>query len=396
MEPLYITAYTLTNALGRGREATLDALINERSGLMVNDFEDCTLETWIGRVQGLESVTLAGDLQPFQCRNNCLAQLTLQQDDFRDQVAALIARYGATRIGVVLGTSTSGILSTELAYRNLDSKTGQLPAHFHYRFTHDIFSVADFVQHALALSGPAFVVSTACSSSAKVFADAYRLMQSRQCDAVLVGGVDSLCMTTLYGFNSLELVSKDICRPADARRSGLSIGEAGGFAILERQPGSTARPLRLLGYGESSDAYHMSTPHPEGLGAAAAMTQALQRAALQADQIDYINLHGTATQTNDAVEDVAVSGIFGNTVPASSTKGWTGHTLGAAGITEAIIACMCVEQGFLPRSLNTREVDTNFKGNILMETVQRKVNRVLSNSFGFGGNNCSLIIGAED
>lgn len=395
MEPLYITSYTLTNAMGRGNAATCEALLQGRSGLQANDFAGCDLETWIGRVHGVEDINLKPNLQAFTCRNNQLAQLSLQQDGFTEAVAALIDVYGAHRIGIILGTSTSGILSTEQAYRNLDPQTGVLPDTFHYRNTHDIFSVADFVQQQLDISGPAHVVSTACSSSAKVFADAYRLIYSGFCDAALVGGVDSLCLTTLFGFNSLELVSKDVCRPADANRSGLSIGEGGGFAILEKQPGSNTPALRLLGYGESSDAYHMSTPHPEGIGAAAAMGQALTRAGLKNNQVDYVNLHGTATQTNDAVEDVAVSSLFGDSVPASSTKGWTGHTLGAAGITEVIIACMCIEKGFIPKSLNTLSVDPSLKAQIVMETKPAQVNTVLSNSFGFGGNNCSLLIGLE-
>ncbi len=395
MEPLYLTAYTLTNALGAGKQANLDALLAGRTGLRPNDFPDVALTTCIGRVPELEQLPVRADLAPFDCRNNRLAQLALQQDGFQDAVTSLKARYGAARIAVVLGTSTSGILSTEEAFKARDTTTGALPAAFSFRHTHDIFSVADFVQHYLALTGPAFVVSTACSSSAKVFADAYRLIYAGLADAALVGGVDSLCLTTLYGFNSLELVSSDICRPADAERNGLSIGEGGGFAILEKSPTAGAPAIRLLGYGESSDAYHMSTPHPEGLGARQAMEQALQRAGLAPSQVDYINLHGTATPTNDTVEDRAVSAVFQDRVPGSSTKGWTGHTLGAAGITEIIFGCLCIEHGFIPGSLNTRTVDPAFGGRIQLQTESRAVRTVLSNSFGFGGNNCSLVIGRE-
>ena len=395
MEPLYLTAYTLTNALGAGKQASLDALLSGRTGLQPNDFPDVSLDTFIGRVPGLETMPVRNDLAMFDCRNNRLAQLTLQQDGFENTVVQLKKRYASERIAVVLGTSTSGILSTEEAFKARDPETGALPDGFSFRHTHDIFSVADFVQHYFQLAGPAFVVSTACSSSAKVFADAYRLIYSGLADAALVGGVDSLCLTTLYGFNSLELVSSEICRPADAQRTGLSLGEGGGFAILEKMPGNSVPAIQLLGYGESSDAYHMSTPHPEGLGARMAMEQALERAALAPQQVDYINLHGTATPTNDSVEDRAVAALFANRVPGSSTKGWTGHTLGAAGITEIIFGCLSIEHRFIPASLNTREVDPAFGGHIQLTTAHGDVNTVLSNSFGFGGNNCSLIIGKE-
>jgi len=215
-------------------------------------------------------------------------------------------------------------------------------------------------------------------------------MAAGRCDAAVVGGVDSLCLTTLYGFNSLQLVSAEPCRPADIRRNGLSIGEAAAFALLE--PG--AGELMLLGYGESSDAHHMSAPDPEGRGAIAAMRAALARAGLEPRQIDYINLHGTATSANDLAEDRAVRSVFGREVPQSSTKGWTGHTLGAAGIVEAALSLICIQEGILPRSLNTREKDPAIAGNVLLETRRARVERVLSNSFGFGGSNCSLVFGS--
>lgn len=395
MKKLFITSQTLTNALGRGLMATLEALQTGRTGLAPCDFPDVDLNTWTGRVSGLEELSLPAPQQAFDCRNNRLAWLSLQQDDFVDRIQALRRRYGPDRVAVILGTSTSGILSTEQAFKERDPETGALPDWFSFRHSHDIFSVADFVQACFDLSGPAYVVSTACSSSARVFADAARLIETGLCDAAIVGGVDSLCLTTLYGFNSLELVSADICRPADRDRNGLSIGEAGGFAILETAPAADGANIAVLGYGESSDAWHMSTPHPDGIGARSAMAAALRRADLAPDDIDYINLHGTATVTNDGVEDKAVSALFGNRVPGSSTKGWTGHTLGAAGITEIIIGALAIEHGFMPRSLNTVNVDPAFEGSILMENRQGPVHRVLSNSFGFGGNNCSIIIGRE-
>ena len=291
-----------------------------------------------------------------------------------------------------MGTSTSGIHQTELAYRARGAD-GALPDWYDYTHTHSPFSIAGFVQRELDLSGVALTLSTACSSSAKVFASAHRAMSTGQCDAAVVGGVDSLCLMTLYGFNALQLVSADACRPADAKRNGISIGEAAGYALLE-WPERAASKVQLLGYGESSDAHHMSAPQPEGRGALAAMGAALRRASLQPGDVDYVNLHGTATPANDAAEDKAVCALFGERTPCSSTKGWTGHTLGAAGILEAVIAELAIAHGYAPRSLNTREKDPQIRANVLLEGREAPIRRVLSNSFGFGGSNCSLVLGA--
>ncbi len=224
------------------------------------------------------------------------------------------------------------------------------------------------------------VISTACSSSPKVFASAHRAIAPGLCDAAVVGGVDSLCLTTLYGFNSLQLVSGDICRPADAARTGISIGEAAGFALLD--PGAHSE-VALLGYGESADAHHMSSPDPDGAGAALSMQAALSHAGLTARDIDYVNLHGTGTIANDSAECRAICTVFGEATPCSSTKGWTGHTLGAAGIVEAALSLLCIEHGLLPRSLNTREKDPTFAANILLANARVNVSHVMSNSFKF-------------
>ena len=395
--PLYLTALTVTSALGRGVDATREALLDRRSGLQPCDFDNAELDTYIGRVAGLESAPLEDAFGRYDCRNNRLAQLGLRQDEFEQSVAQAREKYGEHRIGVFIGTSTSGIGETELAYQHRDPDTGALPLTFEYRYTQNIFSVASFVQSYLRLQGPALVVSTACSSSAKVFATAYRFIKAGLCDSAVVGGVDSLCLNTLYGFSSLELVSTQPCRSADQERDGLSIGEAAGFALLELAGnGDTNVPVALLGYGESSDAYHMSSPHPEGLGARLAMERALDRAGLRPADIDYINLHGTATPANDLTEDRAIHEVFGASVPCSSTKGWTGHTLGAAGITEAVISVLCIQHGFIPRSLNTRKLDTTFKSQIVLDNQKRPVRRVISNSFGFGGTNCSIVLGATE
>lgn len=390
MDPVHISAYTVTSALGRGRGAHVDALSDERSGLEPQAVDCCTLSTYVGQVAGLDQ-PLPDALSPWDCRNNRLAQLALSQDGFLDQVHERRAHLGADRIGVFIGTSTSGVQQAELAYRRRDRAADHLPDWFLHRYTQNTFSAADFVRWALDLRGPTVALATACSSSAKAFASARRSMAAGFCDAAVVGGVDSLCLTTLYGFNSLQVVSSEPCKPADARRNGLSIGEAAGFALLE--PG--AGELMLLGYGESSDAHHMSAPEPEGRGALAAMRDALMRARLEPSQIDYINLHGTATPANDLAEDRAVRNIFGREVPQSSTKGWTGHTLGAAGIVEAALSLICIEEGFLPRSLNTRDKDPAIEGNVLLESRRARVAHVLSNSFGFGGNNCALIFGGS-
>jgi len=393
MRPLSMSAYTLTNALGLGRAATLDALQQRRSGLAPCDFLDADLDTWVGRVAGLEEQPVAAALGDYDCRNNRLAQLALRQDGFENAARTAAERYGADRVAVIMGTSTSGILHTELAFRERDPDTGALPQPLHYRETHEISSVVEFTRRYLGLSGPALSISTACSSSAKVFASAWRLIEAGLCDAAVVGGVDSLCLTTLYGFSSLELVAPNACRPADAERNGISIGEAAGFALLERPEAAGDAAVGLLGYGESVDAYHMSTPHPEGVGAQLAMQRALDRAGLDTADIDYINLHGTATATNDSAEDRAVSGLFGRDTPCSSTKGWTGHTLGAAGAVEAVIGALCIEAGLIPGSLNTRKVDPSFNSAVQLENHLQPVQRVMSNSFGFGGNNASLIVG---
>lgn len=394
MQPLAISHITLANSLGLGVSATLEALRTRRSGLIPCAFEDVDLEAYIAKVGLLDEYRVRDDLAAYDCRNNRLAQLCLEQDGFNGAIDAARNKYGAHRIGVFLGTSTSGILQTELAYRHLDPQTGALPPDFHYAETQNSYSLAGFVSRYLKLSGPSFVVSSACSSSAKVFANAVRMMAAGVCDAAVVGGVDSLCLSTLYGFNSLGLVSKFPCRPYDAERDGISVGEGAGFVLLERvKDEDGAGAMLLLGVGESSDAYHMSTPHPEGLGARLAMQRALDSAALSAGDIDYINLHGTATKSNDASEGKAVADVFGNRVPCSSTKGWTGHLLGAAGITEAVIAMQAVEHGFVPGSVNTKQIDPAMNIDYRIENGKGEIRRALSNSFGFGGSNCSLVLG---
>jgi 3-oxoacyl-[acyl-carrier-protein] synthase I len=389
MRPLPVTATTIVSAMGRGAAATLDAVRERRSGLRPCDFGEVTMG-YVGRVDGVEAHALPANLGRFDCRNNRLADMALHTDGFAEAVAAAIDRYGADRIAVVLGTSTSGVLSGEDAYRGRDPASGALPEAFDHEHTHDMFSSARYLHEALGLRGPALVVSTACASSSRSFIDAYHLIAAGICDAAIAGGVDSLCRMTLLGFGALELVSPGPCRPCDVGRNGISIGEAAGFALLERDGSSD---FALLGYGATSDGYHMSSPHPEGAGAIAAMREALRKAGLQPSAVDYVSLHGTGTRANDAAEDRAVADVFGEETPCSSTKGWSGHTLGASGSLGVAIARLAIENDLLPGCLAVTEVDPAFRSRVLVDNASGRVRRVMTNSFGFGGVNCSLVMG---
>jgi 3-oxoacyl-[acyl-carrier-protein] synthase I len=394
MRPLIIRAFTAASCIGRGLEETLGALIEERSGLEPCRFETATLDTHVGEVAGVDAQALPADLRRFDCRNNRLAELALRQDGFHEAVGRAASRWGPRRLGVFMGTSTSGILQTELAYRRRDPLSGELPPDFDYGATHNSFSVADYLRRRLGLEGPAVVVSCACASSAKVFATAQRMLEADLIDAAVVGGVDSLCLTTLYGFHSLQLCSPEPCRPFDVARDGISIGEAAAFALVERvSDGAAADDVLLLGVGESNDAHHMSAPHPEGHGARRAMQLALSDARLEPGDIDYINLHGTGTPSNDRSESQAVTSVFGAATPCSSTKGATGHTLGAAGALEAVIAALALRHGLMPAGVHTTHLDPTLTANYLKTKRVAPLERVLSNSFGFGGTNCSLILG---
>ena len=391
MKPLRISASTMVNALGIGKAATLDALRQKSAGLERADDKDIHFDTYIGVVKQLADDRITGQWERFDCRNNRLARMCLDADNFKQSVPDASRRYGTHRLGIFLGTSTSGIASTEKAYRHRKGPGADLPDSFDYLSTHNLHSLVAFCRRYLGVTGPGLTISTACSSSSKVFAAASRYIQAGLCDAAIVGGVDSLCMTTLYGFHSLQLVSSRPCRPWDTGRDGINIGEAAGFALLEQT--SKKEGVFVKGYGERSDAYHMSSPHPEGLGASIAIRNALSMAALSADDIGYINLHGTATVNNDAAEDKAVSETIGTETACSSTKGWTGHTLGAAGITEALISQLVLEHGFLPANLNMSARDEALQSNVLAENRDEEVSNVMTNSFGFGGTNSSLILG---
>ena len=388
--PISITAWTTTTAAGHGNKTLLAALRARRSALTVNDFGPTPLATWVGRVGALETSPLPRALADWDCRNNRLAWLGLGADGFIDAAHAARDRHGAARVALILGTSTSSIGATEDAYRDLDDD-GRFPIGNRNPLVHTPHSLGRFVQEALALEGPCVTISTACSSSAKVFAAAERMLRLGLADAVIVGGVDTLCGSVLFGFNALQLVSPTPCRPFDAERDGISLGEAAGFALLER--GQQGDAPQLLGYGESSDAHHMSTPHPGGLGAERALDDALARAGIDAAQVDHVNLHGTASEKNDEVEAALVARCFPARTHASSTKGCTGHTLGAAGIVEAAATLLAIETGFMPGTMNSQRLDAKCGPQIRLEGATGDVRFAVSNSFGFGGNNCVLVFG---
>ncbi len=380
--------YQSTTAAGQNIHQLRVAIDSQASGLRLNDLDRSDIDTWIGRVSGIEDI----DLGPWQSRNNALAALGYQQGSIQENIDKLVSLYGAARLGVVMGSSTSSIDRTESAYLELED--GQLSSEYQQPQVHNPNAPSLFMTHLSGIRGPSMTINTACSSSAKVFATGARWLESGVVDAVLVGGVDTLCLSVLHGFDSLQLVAKNQCMPLDQNRDGINLGEASGFAILvkpdEKHQDSG---ITLLGYGESSDAYHMSHPHPEGLGARLSMQQALTMANLNASQIDYINLHGTSSRANDLIEGKLIESMFSSNTQVSSTKAWMGHTLGAAGITEALIAADALQRGVIPGSLNLNVLDHELSLSVQSANMSRNMNFVMSNSFGFGGNNCTLAFG---
>ena len=384
---LYIHAYSLINALGRGKDEVSAALEAWRTrGASPLDGERWTLvdgrTSPVGRVRHpLPAVTIA----PYDSRNNRLLLAALA--DIEEEVNAAIARVGTQRVALVLGTSTSGIGEAEAAVAA--SERGEaLPPQFDY-VQQELGSPSLFLAAHLGIEGPAMTISTACSSSARAFITARRLLASGQADVALVGGADSLCGLTLNGFDSLESLSEQRCQPFADGRDGINIGEGAALFLVSLEPA----PLALLGDGESSDAWHISAPHPQGEGAERAMRMALTRAGLEAEQVGYVNAHGTATRLNDEMESRALARLFPNKVPVSSTKVLTGHTLGAAGATEAALCCLLIERG-LPLPPQGETADPALAPIALVQE-QGSVDIIMSNSFAFGGNNVSLIFGKE-
>jgi len=327
-------------------------------------------------------------------RNNQLAMAALAQ--IRPAVDEAIEQFGAGRIGVAIGTSTSGISEGEAALFQY-AKSGTLPQDFHYG-QQEMGSPAATLASVLGISGPAYVHSAACASSAKALASAARLIRMGVCDAMLVGGVDSLCAFTVAGFASLDSVSAVRCNPLSGNRDGINIGEGAALFLMTREPATVA----LRGWGESSDGHHMSAPDPSGIGATLAITAALKRAGVAAAQIDYVNLHGTATVQNDAMESKVIHALCGDTTAVSSTKPFTGHTLGAAGAIEAALCWLAMQdsnpEGKLPPHLWDGMQDLDLPILNVAERGSRlghPVRFALSNSFAFGGANAALVFGRE-
>ncbi len=386
---LYLPALGIINALGCGADEVAQGLFSgDTRGMLLLDGWLSAGTARIGRVRA-ELPEIPPFLSDFACRNNRLLLATLAQ--IRPEVDEAIGRFGHQRVGVVLGTSTSGIAEGEAAVAAYRA-TGALPAGFHY-VQQELGSPAIFLAYVLAINGPAYCVSTACTSSAKAFVSARNLLRHGLCDAVLVGGVDSLCKLTVNGFAALESVSTEICNPMSRNRKGINIGEAAALFLMTREESSFA----LLGAGESSDAHHISAPHPEGAGAEAAMRAALADAGLSDGTVDYVNLHATATPKNDEMESRAVSRVFPAGVAASGTKPLTGHALGAAGATELGLCWLALRDGLLPPHVWDGEADPGLPRLELVESSQkfaRKSGRVcMSNSFAFGGSNACLLIG---
>jgi 3-oxoacyl-[acyl-carrier-protein] synthase I len=396
-QTIVVVDYEATCAAGTGLEAIRKSIVTHQTGLRKNDFVHSHLNTWIGRVSDVDHYAWSPELSAWKSRNNALIDIGLKQGSFLASLEQLKHQFGSARIGIVMGSSTSSIDRSEEAYNHLNEHGKLTPEYIQDKVLNP-HSPGLFVAHLLGLDGPTMTINTACSSSAKVFATAARWLRANIVDAVLVGGADSLCLSVLHGFDSLQLISGAPCRPFDADRDGINLGEAACFALLirgsvvnERSVAQLSRSVRLSGYGESSDAHHMSHPHPEGAGARLVIEQALRQANLSANDIDYINLHGTASRANDSIEGNLMGSIFSANTLASSTKGWTGHTLGTAGILEAILAIEALQSGVVPGTLNLNQVDPEIGIHLNAKNQHKKCRHVMTNSFGFGGNNACLI-----
>ena len=384
--PYPITRWSAVNALGRSTEEVLAALDGGRSGLGPSPIE-ITMATVVGAIPG-ELPPLPEALRPFDCRLTRIGMLAF--DEMRPAVDAAVGRWGADRVAIVLGTSTGGLEETERAYQRW--LTGEaLPAEYSHRTQHNFIAYVELLAAQSGIAGPGYVVSTACSSSGKVAASAQRLLDAGLADAVLVGGIDSLTRMTLQGFHSLGILSPKPCRPFNAERDGINIGEGAAFLLLEREGDAE---VQLLGVGESADAYRMSSPEPNGRGARESMSRALAQAGLEPDAVDHLNAHGTATKLNDDAEGRAIHALFGDRVPVASTKGYTGHLLGGAGATEAVFAIHALRTGRLPATLNCLPRDPEIPIDVVDAPRTAAIETVLSNSFAFGGSNVSLLLGA--
>ena len=389
MIKLYLNDMEMLCAAGNNREQILYRVQNgDRSGLILSD-EFSQNPVYLGKVQE-ELPGIEKKYSVYDCRNNRLLLAVLSR--IQTTITAMLKQYGASRIGLVLGTSTSGVRNTELALKSV-AKYQHKPEQFHYK-QQQLAGGADFLAHILGIKGPAFAISTACSSSGKAFASARRLIQLDLCDAVVVGGADSLCQFTVQGFSALESVSTGLCKPFGQHRDGINLAEAVSLFILSKQESK----VELQGIGASSDAYHFSAPDPKGIAVIDAMNKALLNANKTAAEIDYINMHGTATPLNDAMESAAVHQVFGNQVAVSSSKGMTGHALGAAAALELGLCWMLIneDQQLLLPNINDDTLDQTLAPLNYVQPGQKLAQQIKicqSNSFAFGGNNISIVVG---
>jgi len=385
----YLNTLGILCSIGNSSQAVVSHLRSGRSGLTVTDAYSRGNPVPLGLCDyPLPEIPLPG--LKWKSRNNQLALAALQQ--IQSEVDEAVQQYGADRIGVVIGTSTSGLAESEVAVRQW-VKEGTVSDSYDYAM-HEMGAPAQFLSEYLSTRGPCYGISTACSSGAKAIASAKRLIQAGLCDAVIAGGVDSLCQLTVLGFSSLEAVSVDNCNPFSRNRKGINIGEGAALFLVSAEP----RGVELCGVGEGSDAHHISAPDPSGSGAKRCMTAALVDGEVSADKVGYVNLHGTATALNDQMESIAMSQVFGSVTPCSSTKSYTGHTLGAAGAVEAGICWLLLksENAFLPAHLWDGEDDPELPEiNLTKPRLDQEIslNYALSNSFAFGGNNISLLLG---
>lgn len=386
MTPCRLSAPALVCSLGSDPVTISAALFDGVRGLQMDDSFTPGRPLPLGRVNIALPDTAAWPAE-HRSRNNQLLAAALKQ--LEPELAAYLARQPGARIGVILGTSTSGIGETEAALRERRS-TGEWPAGFHYQ-RHEIGSPARFIADLLGVEGPAYTLSTACTSSARALASAHRMLAAGLCDAVIAGGADSLCGLTVKGFASLEALSDTPCQPFTEHRDGINLGEAAALFLVTAETGG----IQLAGYGETSDAHHISAPHPGGEGAIAAMRGALDMAGASPSDIEYLNLHGTATRQNDAMESLAVSQVFGQTLRCSSTKALTGHTLGACGALEAGFCWLALAAGKLPPHVHNGQIDPQLPviGYVSpSHSASGDHRRAMSNSFAFGGNNIALLL----
>jgi len=396
-KPIYLPALGMACPLGHGKQAITQSLFAHQ-----NIFPESHETLISGKRTAVRDIPfdlpeLPFEFQHLNSRNNRLLRLAL--DEIAEAVEDAKKTYGSSRVGVVLATSTSGMLEGEQGFTQRE-RTGTWPDDYHYA-QQETASPSLFASHYLNIGGPSYTISTACSAGSKALCSAYRLIHAGICDAVISGGVDTLCKITLNGFDSLELLSEKICTPFSKNRNGITLGEGASVFLVTGEKNPTDSPIEFTGGGESSDAYHISAPDPLGSGAEIAIRAALDMASLGTKDIAYINLHGTATHLNDAMESMCINRIFGEEVPCSSTKALTGHTLGASGAVEAGFLWLALSQEQngsipLPPHLWDGKWDPLLPPLLLSKTGERAsaINgrfNLMSNSFAFGGSNSSLI-----